>query len=112
MTATVFNVFKETPYIYLEISRGEVYGNRIISKQDRIGIFKYKVGFDATSEREVITSDATLHAHPVDLCKEGDGIRYEGTDYVILHISKGVNYDNNEVEHLTLKLQKATFVEN
>jgi len=47
---TVFDMFVEAPFEYLTISRGEVYGNRIIGQKTLRGIVKIKEGMIFTIE--------------------------------------------------------------
>lgn len=114
---TVFDVFMQTPYDFLTISRGNVYGNRITSRKTLMGIFKLKNGMTSNNDMEVIDADATLHAHPEDFAGMevnsliGQGIQVGQTMYSIEGISEGRNFDNNIVEHLYMRLQKANFVE-
>lgn len=114
---TVFDVFKEVPYEFLAIKRGQVYGNRIISKRSLTGVFKLKSNMDKANGMELLDSDATLHAHPADFTGTntndlvGQGVRINGQDYSIEGVSEGRNFDNGVLEHIYMKLQKAKFVE-
>lgn len=113
---TVFDTFKEAPFIYLTISRGEVYGNRITDQKTLKGIVKIKEGMISQTNQETRKSNSTVHVHSedfADLTREqiiGNGIRYNGADYSIIGVTEGRNFDTNEVEHLTLTLERADFV--
>lgn len=113
---TVFDMFSEVPFEYLTISRGEVYGNRIISQKTLHGIVKIKEGMISQSNQEIRKSNSTVHVHPEDFkgmsCEQiiGNGIRYGGADYSIIGVTEGRNFDTNEVEHLTLTLERAEYV--
>lgn len=115
--ATVFDVFAATPYTFLEISRGNVYGNRIVSNKPLYGVFKLKTGMTSNNNMEVVDADATLHAHPEDFVDiptqslVGQGVQVNGTSYTIEGVSEGKNFDNGIVEHIYMRLQKADFVE-
>jgi hypothetical protein len=110
---TVFDVFQETPYAYLTISRGEVYGNRIVSEAPRTGVFKLRSGMAQNNNQETRESSATLHSHPKDfeVGEEivGNGVRHAGKDYAIIGVTEGRNFDTDVVEHLTLTLERADF---
>lgn len=113
---TVFDMFVEVPFEYLTISRGEVYGNRIISQKTLRGIVKIKEGMVSQGNQETRKSSNTVHVHPedfVDLTCEriiGNGIRYNNADYSIVGVTEGRNFDTNEIEHLTLTLERAEYV--
>lgn len=113
---TVFDVFKQVDYEYLEISRGEVYGNRIVSATPLRGIFKIRNGEveSPANDMEVRNSSATMHVHPEDFDDinglVGNGIRYNGQDYEIKNVTGGMNFDNGQMEHLTLTLEVANYV--
>jgi hypothetical protein len=63
---TVFEVFDTTPYIYLEISRGGVAGNKITSSVAADGIFKLRTGLVRGQNAENVEQGATLHVKPVE----------------------------------------------
>lgn len=115
--ATVFDVFTQVPYEFLEVSRGNVYGNRIVSRRALMGVFKLKSGMTANNGLEVTDSDATLHAHPEDFAGTptsnliGQGVMVNNTMYSIEGVSEGTNFDNGVVEHIYMRLQKDDFVE-
>lgn len=115
--ATVFDVFAETPYTFLEISRGNVYGDRIVQLRPLYGVFKLKTGMTSNNSMEVTDADATLHAHPEDFAGiptaslVGQGIEVGGVRYKVEGVSEGKNFDNGIVEHIYMRLQKADFVE-
>lgn len=114
---TVFDVFTQIPYEFLTISRGRVYGNRVMGKRELMGVFKLKSNMQRANGMELLESDAALHAHPEDFAGTntndlvGQGIRVNGQDYSIEGVSEGMNYDNGVLEHIYMKLQKAEFVE-
>lgn len=114
---TVFDVFKQVDYKYLEISRGEVYGNRIVSATPLKGVFKLRNGQTESpaNDMEVRNSSATLHAHPEDFddvnTLVGNGIRYDGQIYEVKNVTGGMNFDNGQMEHLTLTLEVADYVD-
>lgn len=113
--ATVFDVFSETTYTFLEISRGNVYGDRIVSERTLSGVFKLKTGMTSNNNMEVVDADATLHAHPEDFevptsSLVGQGIQVNGVNYKIEGVSEGKNFDTGIVEHIYMRLQKDNFV--
>ena len=113
---TVFDMFVEVPFEYLTISRGEVYGNRIIGQKTLRGIVKIKEGIISQGNQEIRKSNNTVHVHPEDFvgltCEQiiGNGIRYNNADYSIIGVTEGSNFDTNEIEHLTLTLERAEYV--
>ena len=113
--ATVFDVFTETPYTFLEISRGNVYGDRVLDERTLSGVFKLKTGMTSNNNMEVIDADATLHAHPEDFdvptsSLVGQGVQVDGVNYTIEGVSEGKNFDTGIVEHIYMRLQKTDFV--
>lgn len=112
---TVFDMFSEVPFEYLTISRGEVYGNRIISQKTLHGIVKIKEGMISQGNQEIRKSNSTVHVHPEDFtgltCEQiiGNGICYGSADYSIIGVTEGRNFDTNKVEHLTLTLERAEY---
>ena len=113
---TVFDMFVEVPFEYLTISRGEVYGNRIIGQKTLRGIVKIKEGMISQGNQEIRKSNNTVHVHPGDFvgltCEQiiGNGIRYNNADYSIVGVTEGRNFDTNKIEHLTLTLERAEYV--
>lgn len=119
---TVFDHFKETPYLFLEISRGEVYGNVIQDYFEANGVFKKRSGTVTINDQESKQSESTLHIHPdepflseIGIAESqdlvGHGIRKDGTDYEIVNATDGFNFDDNTLEHYRLTLQVSAFVE-
>lgn len=109
---TVFDVFQEQPFTYLEIGRGTVYGNVIMSETNLSGIFKDRQSQETTGNIELFNSSATLHVHPEDFEDVdeiiGNGVRVNGKEYEITNMTRGTNFDNGIVEHLTFTLQRAS----
>jgi hypothetical protein len=110
---TVFDLFEEVPYTFLEVSRGGVYGNRIVNTTGASGVFKLRNETVQTNNQELAQSAATLHIHPneafaaVDMV--GQGVRVDGIDYEIVGQTGGRNFDTGELEHYTLTLQRTDF---
>lgn len=104
----VFSLFTQTPFTYLKISRGEVYGNQVEEEKELIGVFKLRSGMTQSNNQENRESSATLHAHPEDFTAGeeivGNGIRYDGKDYDILGATEGKNFHTGVVEHIRLTL--------
>lgn len=113
--ATAFSAFKQSPYTFLEISRGNVYGNTIIGERNLTGIFKQRANQTDNGNIELYTSTATLHAHPEDFAGIatpdliGQGIRADGIEYEIINATEGKNFDTGIIEHLTFTLQRADY---
>lgn len=113
--ATVFDVFKEVQMEYLPLNRGRVFGNLTGNARLISGIFKLRTGMTANGGTEAFSSSATVHAHPEDF-EEGDkivgnGIEYNGELYEIVGLTEGRNFDTNEVEHLTLTLNRGALTQ-
>lgn len=112
---TVFDVFEQVPYQFLEISRGGVYGNRITATHNANGVFKLRNEMVQVNNQEVRQSAATLHIHPDELFLSsidvGQGIRCQGQDYEIIGQTAGDNYDTGEREHYRLTLQNTDYSE-
>lgn len=110
---TVFDVFEEVPYQFLEISRGGVYGNRITATHDATGVFKLRNEMVQVGNQELRQSAATLHVRPdepfISAIAVGQGIRCQGQDYEIIGQTAGYNYDNGILEHYTLTLQNTDY---
>ena len=108
---TVFDYFGSVSYEYLEIGSSTVQGDIILSATEHEGIFKLRDGM-VEGERELRTSDATLHVHPEDYEDPnqlvGNGILYNGVFYAIVGCTAGTNFDTHEIEHyrLTLEIKK------
>lgn len=112
---TVFDLFEEVPYNYLEISRGGVYGNRILSSTPAMGVFKLRNEQVMVNNQELRQSAATLHIRPSEAFANdnmvGQGISQGGIDYVIIGQTGGFNFDTGELEHYRLTLQNADYSE-
>lgn len=110
---TVFDVFEEVPYQFLEVARGGVYGNRITAVHNATGVFKLRNEMVQVNNQELRQSAATLHVHPNESFLTGSdvgkGIRVEGQDYEIIGQTGGRNFDTGELEHYTLTLQNTDY---
>lgn len=110
---TVFDVFEQTDYQFLEISRGGVYGNVIEAVHNARGVFKLRNEMVASNNQELRQSAATLHVKPdesfLDSIDVGQGIRCQGQDYEIIGQTGGDNYDNGVREHYRLTLQNTDY---
>lgn len=108
----VFRAFPEINYTYLEISRGGVYGNRIVSERELKGIFKLRSGMTSSNNQELRESNATLKVHPSDFSSNelvGNGIRIDTVDYQIVGMTESKNFENGKTEHLNLTLERANY---
>lgn len=119
---TAFDVFDEQPYLFLVVSRGGVYGNRITASQSANGVFKRRNDMVQVNNQELRQSAATLHIHPDESFIDaitvdgkvqfvGHGVRVEGVDYEIVGDTGGRNFDDGQLEHYTLTLQYADYSE-
>lgn len=113
--ATVFDVFRETKYDYLEIKQSAIAGDIIVGERALRGIFKDRAGEVQNGNMESVNSTSTLHIHPSDFpdadCSSliGNGIRHHGIEYAITGATAGMNYETGGLEHYRLTLQKAKF---
>lgn len=112
---TVFDVFVNTPYTFLRVSRGGVYGNVITMSIDAQGVFKLRNGMVQANNQESRQSDATLHIRPSETFAAedivGQGIRHNGLDYEITGQTGGQNFDNGALEHYRLTLNRTDYSE-
>lgn len=112
---TVFDIFQEQPYTYLQIARGKFEGNVIVSETNLSGIFKERQSQETTGNIELYNSSSTLHVHPEDYANIdeiiGNGVRVDGKEYEITNMTRGTNFDNGVVEHLTFTLQRASLTD-
>lgn len=112
---TVFDVFDLTPYTFLEVTRGGVYGNVITNSHSAEGVFKLRNEMVQVNNQEVRQSAATLHVRPdeafISSIAVGQGIQCLGQDYEIIGQTGGKNYDTGEMEHYTLTLQNTDYSE-
>lgn len=112
---TVFDLFQQVDYDFLEVARGGIAGNTVIKREGLRGVFKLRAGSgnSPTSEMEVKNSTASLHAHPEDFENldnlVGNGVRVNGVDYEITSMTGGMNFDTGIMEHLTFNLQRADY---
>ena len=61
---TVFDMFPQQPYTFLEISRGTVIGDGIIAEYTAYGVIKLRSGMNVSNDQETKSSDDTLHIKP------------------------------------------------
>lgn len=115
MDVTIFDTFESTPYTFLRVSRGEVYGNVIQETIEAMGVFKLRNEMVQVNNQELRQSAATLHIRPTEPFANanmvGQGVRVEGQDYEIIGQTAGDNYETNEREHYRLTLQVSDYSE-
>lgn len=108
---TVFDCFGCVDYQYLVTENSSIAGDVIKSATTYQGIFKLRNGM-IESDRELRTSDATLHVHPEDFGSPeelvGNGVLYNGVFYEIVGCTAGTNFNTHTVEfyRLTLEVKK------
>lgn len=114
----VFDAFEEIPYTYLEIKRGNVYGNTITATHDSVGIADIDGGMVTNNNQETHQSDSLLYIYPNEIFMpsnpkklKGNGIRIDGNDYEIIGFGIGRNQDEGVIEHYELTLQSADFAD-
>lgn len=109
--STVFDLFTSDDYKYLVTESSTIAGDVIKSATAHKGIFKLRNGM-VEGDRELRTSDATLHVHPEDYADVnaivGNGILYKGTFYGIVGCTAGTNFNTHTPEfyRLTLEVKK------
>ena len=113
---TVFDVFKQTPYIFLEITKGTVRGDLVRHHTGLSGVFKQRSGVTTSNNIQVTDSTATLHVKPVDFIDftdtnmfVGNGVKVNGVSYQIVGATAGMNFDTDTLEHYTLTLERADY---
>lgn len=113
---SVFEVFDEVDYQYLEISRGGVYGNRIATTHEATGVADIDGGMVTSNNQETHQSDSLLYIHPTESFQPtnpkdfvGQGIRIGDNDYEIIGFGIGRNQDEGVIEHYELTLQSADY---
>lgn len=110
--ASVFDVFKQVSMEYLVLGRGKVYGDLTEDTKTIQGIFKVRSGMNTSGGIEAKDSSATVHVHPEDFTTLdniiGNGIKYDGITYEIVGLTEGRNFATNQVEHITLTLNRLT----
>ena len=112
---TVFDLFQEIDYDFLEVARGGIAGNTVVKHEGLRGVFKLRAGTSDSpvSDMEIRNSTASLHAHPEDFENldnlVGNGVRVNGVDYEITSMTGGMNFDTGIMEHLTFNLQRADY---
>lgn len=122
MDVTVFETFPEgiEPYTFLQISRGTMAGNIVLSKIISDGIFKIRNGKAVSNNQETRDSSSTLHIYPSEAFialvggyKQlvGHGMRIGGQDFDITGATGGKNYNDGSIEHYRLTLDVADFSE-
>ena len=116
MDYTVFDMFPETPYTFLQLSNGGVLGNGVIAKTNATGIFKDRRGLLQTPQGETPESTSTLHIHPTESFitavageLEQHGILRDGLTYRIVGMTGGFNFETNVLEHYRLTLKREDY---
>lgn len=120
MDLTVFDVFSESTYTFLKISRGGVYGNIVENKYESTGVFDINEGMITSNNQESYQSDSLAYIHPYEsfiqeitvegrIMLVGNGIKLENRYYEIVGFGVGRNQDTLEIEHYELTLQAADF---
>jgi len=121
MDVEIFDVFDLSDYTFLEIKRGTVAGDVILSTTEAQGVFKLRTGMVSTSNEESRQSTSTLHVRSTepyitsvgaDKAPEkliGHGIRCQGGEYEITGATGGDNYETGAREHYRLTLSAADF---
>lgn len=64
--AEVFDVFDLSDYVFLEIDRNSVIGNRIVDTFNAQGVFKLRSGLVRNENSENLEQGATLHIRPTE----------------------------------------------
>lgn len=62
----VFDVFDLSDYTFLQISRGGIAGNQIVSTTTAQGVFKLRTGLVRSETSESVEQGATLHIRPTE----------------------------------------------
>lgn len=115
---TVFDLFNEIEYGYIQLNRGTVFGNIAEGNARTLrGVFKFRRGYTRTgANMETFSGETpTLHAHPEDFAPTdqivGNGVVVDGIEYEIAGVTKGTNFDTGVVEHLTFTLREVNYAD-
>lgn len=118
---TVFDCFSSRNFQYLEISRGQIGGNKIISRKDMSGVIKIRKGITSDNKNSEIygrgkESDfTTIHIRPINGISTniliGNGVSIDETEYEIIGATEGRNFSTGEIEHIKLILREVEYVE-
>lgn len=124
---TVFDVFQETPYTFLQLVQGGARGNSVKASTETTGVFKERTGMVQNNNLETRESSSTLHIHPNEPFIAtlqalvggneflvGQGIRATKNgftqEYRILGQVEGFNFETNELEFYLLTLKAESLV--
>jgi len=124
---TVFDVFPETAYTFLQLIQGGARGNSVKESTDTTGVFKERNGMTQNNNLETKESSSTLHIHPNEpfiatlqaitggnQFLVGHGIRHTENgftqEYRIIGQTAGKNFDTNVLEHYRLTLKAESLV--
>lgn len=124
---TVFDLFQETAYTFLQLTQGGARGNGIKESWETTGVFKDRTGMTQNNNLETVQSDSTLHIHPdepfIAVLQAlvggneflvGQGIRATKNgftqDYRISGQVEGFNFDTNVLEFYRLTLKAESLV--
>ena len=112
----VFDIFDLSEYIFLELERGGVAGNTIVTSYSGTGVFKLRNSLTRGESAETKDSNSTLHIRPTEAFLSslgnnlvGHGIQIFGKDYEIIGQTGGKNFHNGVMEHYTAILQETSF---
>lgn len=119
---SVFDVFQETAYTFLQLVQGGARGNSVKESSETAGVFKERNGMVQNNNLETVQSDATLHIHPdepflttLNGYLVGHGIRAAKNgatqDYRIIGQVEGYNFETNELEFYRLTLKAESLVD-
>jgi hypothetical protein len=107
-------LFTTTDYTFLELQSGTG-GVKVIGETDARGYIKNRNGFVQSSRGETFESNTTLHMLPDEAFintiggykhLEEHGVRFDGKDYRIEGVSKGVDPDTGEVAFYRCTLKR------
>lgn len=107
----IFTSFKTTPYTFLKLGQGGIYGNTTLNEYEAQGIFKLRRGITQGSDIQNAISTATLHIKPSESFLDdlndivGNGVIVNDKKYRITGVTEGMNFDSNTLEHITLTLE-------
>lgn len=110
----MFDLFTSSPFIYQKLTRGGVYGVRVVESTQCNGIVKVREGMTGDVVENPDT-DATIHIKPMDARKFGDmvgnGVVIDGRSYDITGMVEGKDFDTGVVEFYRLTLKRANRAE-
>ena len=118
MDVEIFDVFDLSDYTFLQLARGGITGNTIVSSYQASGVYKLRSDLVRGDNSETKDSNATLHIRSTESFLEplannlvGHGVLVYDKEYEIIGQTGGKNFHNGVMEHYTATLQETSFAD-